>query len=146
MLRRAILVPLLLWASTAGAQQMPSEKDIFALYCMGVFRVSTEAFAQNYSSACPTGNERGCQLIREAYSTNENGLKQTKRYLLARGYLSGAQQGIVPQLLFTVKSGEDDQRRCVTWRMNNLEAVLEGRKPQFCKQADKCGDFSRLPM
>jgi hypothetical protein len=112
---------LLLWVPLINAQQMPSEDDIFALYCMGVFRVSTEAFAQNYSSACPTGNERGCQLIRETYSTNENGLKQTKRYLLARGYLSGAQQGIVPQMLFTVKSGEDDQRRCSAWRIDNLK-------------------------
>jgi hypothetical protein len=116
MLRRAILATLLLWAPAVSAQQMPSENDIFALYCMGVFRASTEVFAQNYPSTCPSGNERGCQSMRETYSTNEDGLNRTQRYLIARGYMSCAQRGIAPQLVLTTSSGENDQRRCLEWR------------------------------
>jgi hypothetical protein len=138
----AALLPML----AANAQRAPSENDIFALYCLGVFRASTETFAQSYASACPTGNERGCQSMRESNKTNEEGLNRTKRYLVARGHMSGAERGIAKTMMFTVRRGEDDGRQCLNWRMNNIEAVLADHEPQFCKQTDKCGDLSRLPM
>jgi len=98
----AALLPMV----AANAQQAPSENDIFALYCLGVFRASTETFVQSYASAW----------------------------------------GIAKTIMFTVRRGEDDGRQCLNWRMNNLEAVLAAHEPQFCKQTDKCGDLSRLPM
>jgi hypothetical protein len=147
MLKRAILAALLLWMPAANAQQMLSENDIFALYCMGVFRVSTAGSAENYRKACPTGNERHCDWMRDVGKTSEAGLNRVKRYLAARGYLFGAQPALVSQMELAARSGEDDERGCLEWRMNNLEAVLAGRnEPQFCKQRDKCGDLSRLPM
>ena len=147
MLRCAILAALLLWAPAVSAQQLPSENDIFAFYCMGAFRVSTAGAAENYRKACPTGHERHCDRMREVANTNEESLNRVRRYLVARGYLSGAQRGVAAQLELTVRSGQDDERRCLEWRANNLEAVLAGRdEPQFCRQTNKCGDLSRLAM
>jgi|HubBroStandDraft_6_1064221.scaffolds.fasta_scaffold19372_1 hypothetical protein len=146
MLKRAILAALLLWMPAVNAQQL-SENDIFALYCMGAVRVTTARSAQNSPNARPTGYEQTCNLICEAEKAEEEGLNRVKRYLTARGYLSSAQRGVAAQLEFTVRSGEDDERRCLEWQMNNAEAVSAGRdEPQFCKQTDKCADLCRLPM
>ena len=85
--------------------------------------------------------------MREAGKTSEDGLNRVKRYLAARGYLSGAQLGLVSQMELAAGSGENDERRCMEWRINNTQAVLERRdEPQFCNQTDKCGNLSRLPM
>ena len=85
--------------------------------------------------------------MRDTAKANEDELNRVKRYLAARGYLSATQRGLVSQMELAARSGEDDGRRCLDWRMNNLQAVLDGRdEPQFCKQTDKCGDLSRLPM
>jgi hypothetical protein len=138
----AALIPV----ATINAQQL-SENDIFALYCMGTFRVSAAGSAESYRTACPTGNEQHCSWMREAAKAREDGLNRVKRYLAARGYLSATQPGHVSQMELAARSGEDDGRRCLNWRMNNLQAVLERQdEPEFCKQTDKCGDLSRLPM
>jgi hypothetical protein len=141
----AAVTAALLPVAAVNAQQL-SENDIFALYCLGTFRFSSAGLAENYRKACPTGNETDCDWMRDVGKTNEDGLNRVKRYLAARGYLSGGQPGLTSQMEVAARSGEDDMRRCLEWRMNNLDAVLAGREPQFCKQTDKCGDLSRLPM
>jgi hypothetical protein len=136
----------LLPAAAINAQQL-SENDIFALYCLGTFRVVGAASAESYLTACPTGNEQHCDWLRNASKSNEDGLSSVKKYLAARGYLSGGRPGLASQMEVAANGGEDDVRRCLDWRMNNLEAFLAHRdQPQFCKQTDKCGDLSRLPM
>jgi hypothetical protein len=105
------------------------------------------ASAESYLTACPTGNEQHCDWMRKANKSNEGGLSRVKKYLAARGYLSGGRPGLPSQMEVAANGGEDDVRRCLDWRMNNLEAFLAHRdQPQFCKQTDKCGDLSRLPM
>jgi hypothetical protein len=142
----AVIVAALLPAAGVNAQQL-SENDIFALHCMGTLRVFAAGSAESYGTACPTGNEQDCGLMRDTAKANEDELNRVKRYLAARGYLSATQRGLVSQMELAARSGEDDGRRCLDWRMNNLQAVLDGRdEPQFCKQTDKCGDLSRLPM
>ena len=85
--------------------------------------------------------------MRKASKSNEDGLSRVKKYLAARGYLSGGRPGLASQMEVAANGGEDDVRRCLDWRMNKLEAFLAHRdQPQFCKQTDKCGDLSRLPM
>lgn len=145
-LRAAAAAAALLPVAAINAQQL-SENDIFALYCMGTFRVSAAGSAESYRTACPTGNEQHCGWMREAAKANEDGLNRVKRYLAARGYFTASQPGLVRQMDLAAKSGEDGGRRCLDCRMNNLQAVLEGRdEPQFCKQTDRCGDLSRLTM
>lgn len=136
----------LLPAAAVNAQQL-SENDIFALYCLGTFRVVGEASAESYLTACPKGNEHHCDWMRKANKSNEDGLSRVKKYLAGRGYLSGGQPGLTSKMEVAAKGGEDDVRRCLDWRMNNLEAFLAHRdQPQFCKRTDKCGDLSRLQM
>ena len=128
-------------AAAVNAQQLLSENDIFALYCMGVFQSATRSLSQY----CPTGAEQACQS--EGYKTNQAGLNRVKRYLSARGYLPSAQHGLVARMALAIGGGEDDETECAQWRMNNPQAVLEGRdEPPSCKQTDKCGNLSRLPM
>jgi hypothetical protein len=142
----AAFAAALLPAAAINAQQV-SENDIFALYCLGTFRVVGAASAESYLTACPTGNEQHCDWMCKANKSNEDGLSRVKKYLAARGFLSGGQPRLISQIEVAVRSGEDDVRRCLDWRMSNLEAFLAHRdEPQFCKQTDKWGDLSRLPM
>jgi hypothetical protein len=61
-------------AAAINAQQL-SENDIFALYCLGTFRVVGAASADSYLTAFPTGNEQHCDWIRKASKSNEDGLR-----------------------------------------------------------------------
>jgi hypothetical protein len=86
------VVAALLPVAAANAQQL-SENDIFALYCLGVFRFSSAGLAENYRKACPTGNEQDCAWMRGVGKTSEDGFNRVKRYIGARGYLHTTSAG-----------------------------------------------------
>jgi hypothetical protein len=141
----AIILAILLPAPTMaqGQRVQPSENDIFALYCFGVLQYRVQVFDRSYPGACPTGQERGCDLFRETGARQKDNHERARRYIIARGYLAGAQTGIQQQLMITVRSGEGDAQQCSGW----LDALAAGLPPpSACERTDRCDDLSRLPM
>jgi hypothetical protein len=139
----AILLP----GMAANAQQMmPSETDIFALYCFGALRLYLDGIDDLFAQTCPTGKERGCEADRAAIAKQRDGMSRLTRYITARGYNSGAAPAdVVQRALFTVKSGENDAMKCAKNSMDNIVAGRRAPVP-VCAQTKRCNDLSRLPM
>jgi hypothetical protein len=128
-----------------GQRVQPSENDIFALYCFGVLKFYTDGFDQGYSNACPTGQERGCDVLRAGIAKRREGLNRVTRYISARGYRSGAQTGIQQQLIFSIRSGESDAQKCAAEGWDNIfrppkfagmPADVGIRRPRRCWNCD----------
>jgi hypothetical protein len=143
----AVCVTTLSHVASANAQGvMPSENDIFALYCLGVLGTAVTSFDEFYPVACPTGQERDCVRSLAVAAKRRNELARVRRYVTARGYSSSdLTENIVEQIAFTIKSGAGDAQRCLKETADDLTAHRRST-PAVCTQIQRCGDLSRLPI
>ncbi|MDP2329819.1 MAG: hypothetical protein Q8M19_03875 [Reyranella sp.] len=81
--------------------------------------------------------------MREAIETIEEGRALTRQYLAARAV---ERRGLTGRLLLAVRTGEDEQKRCLRWRIENLGSSPAGGLPRYCRQADMCRDLARLSL
>ncbi len=133
---------LLTASATAHGQQALSENDRVAFYCLGALQAATETLLQIYPSACPTGRERGCALMREAIATIEEERAQTRQHVTAR---IGERRQLRGQLLLAMRTGEVEQKRCLQWRIQNADFPAARREPGSCRRTDQCRDLGQLP-
>ena len=119
------------------------DRDRFALYCMGALQAAIEMLLHLYPSACSTGDERGCALMRETIETIEEGRTLTRQYLAVR---FAERRRITGRLLLAVRTGESEQKRCLRWRIDNIGSSPAGGPPRYCRQADMCRDLGRLSL
>ena len=104
---------------------MPSETEI----CPGHRTGRLSSFDRGSSGKLSEGLSYGTNGIAtgcvRSPTPSRKSLNRVRRYLVARGYLSGAQRGVAAQLELTVRSGQDDERRCLEWRMRTSKRFLQ---------------------
>jgi len=132
---------LLAVAASARAEAPLSDDDRFALYCMGALQSATRTIQRLYPAACPTGRERGCMAMRESIAAIEEGRERTLAYLSKR---VDERRGITGQLPLTLQIGEQEQKRCLRWRLENLDIPEAGPEPRYCQRTERCKDLSHL--
>jgi hypothetical protein len=155
-------------AYSVSAQDIPTDTELFAAYCLGALTQVSATQQQLLDKPCPSGHEVACNRGKSALSqsnaeVNER-LIRTKRYLETR--LFGQRSSATSTgMLVAQQTGETDAKRCSDWTNANFEKVidsamkcryaegsseqktcLEAGQPDFCKQSKRCNDLSRLPL
>jgi hypothetical protein len=154
---------LILVVSTASAQSVPTDNDLFAAYCMGSKQRRLET-QRNYQEKCRWGaDQRACYATRLGLKQDEERWTRVRDYLLVKGYLSnGLIVDTQKALILASRNGYKDTAECEVWIEENTQlsidrcwkgqsddaftACIMRVQPPVCHQQHRCDDLTRLPM
>lgn len=133
----AVLLLLSVVFGTAASAQ-PSDNDIFASYCLGVLIPKEQGLKTVAKLACTEERKFSvpCLKFSKDSEATTARLASVRRYLVARGYLTGADRLSHPGLNSALRSADTDVEEC------------DESKDQdpICLRLRRCDDVSRLPM
>ena len=77
----------------------------------------------------------------------ETGMAIEDRRTLTRQYLAARfveRRRLSGRLLLAVRTGEEEQKQCLRWRIEKLGSSPAGVLPAYCRKVDTCRDLGRL--
>jgi hypothetical protein len=151
----ALLFALL--CGNAAAQNVPTDNELFAAYCLGVVRTwEVELKCRPGDALC-----EGSDSVRQAGLDNAERSRRLSQYLMSKGYGSGT-RGMTAGAagLAAAEAGKRDANSCEPWvalercagvcfdqaRSTQCTTCLEANQSEICRRAYRCRDLSFLPF